>query len=511
MMAVVLKKILLLTGVAMVLALDTMAQQKNYFETSPGIVEAYENIKMLKLDKAQHILDSLKVVEPHNMTVYHIENYIDFFRVFINEDYEEFVALEKNGKYRIKKIKSGDKNSPYYRFALAEVKLQWALSRSKFEEFFKAIREINSALSLLTENKKLFPGFALNNKSLSVIHAYLGTLTGFKARLLRFLSSNYKGTIQQGAEEIKTLMDYCDDNYCLFKDEVYTIASYIAYFLENDKNKAWEIIEKADLDTQNSPLACFVVAGMAQKTGKNDYAIEILLNKPESNDRLPFYYLDYMLGKSKLYRMDSDALSYLNKFVNNFSGINYIKDAYLKIAWYHYLFDEDKKGYKANIKKCISYGYKLIDEDKSAYKEARKRKAPDYALLKARLLFDGAYYKKALHYLLQYRDKYKNAAKPEYLEYQYRMGRILQMLNEDEAADYFLKTIEKGKKTKYYFACNAALQLGTIYEAKGRFSEAEKYYNLCLDLNPEEYKNSLHQRAVAGLERIKQKTNTDDE
>ena len=501
-----LKRFLFVTILWLGFFYNISAQQENYFDISPGIVAAYKNIKMLKLDRAQHILDSLKEAEPHNMTVYHIENYIDFFRVFINEDYEEFAALEKNKNYRIKKIKSGDKNSPYYRFALAEVKLQWALSRSKFEEYFTAIREINSALSLLNENKKLFPSFALNNKSLSVIHAYLGTLTGFKAKLLRFISGNYKGTIQQGAQEIKILMDYCDTNYCLFKDEVYSIASYLAYFLENDKQKAWDIVEKGALDVKNSPLACFVVAGMAQKTGKNDYAIEVLLNKPESSGRLPFYYLDYMLGKSKLYRMDEDALYYMEKFVNNFNGINYLKDAYLKIAWYHYLFDDDKKKYHANIEKCISRGNKLMDEDKSAFKEARKKKEPDYALLKARLLFDGAYYKKALDYLLQYKDKYENAGKPEYLEYQYRMGRILQMLEDDEATAYFQRTIEKGKKTKYYFACNAALQLGTIYENKGRFSEAEKYYNLCLDLNPEEYKNSLHQRAVAGLERIKDKT-----
>lgn len=109
------------------------------------------------------------------MMVYHIEDYIDFYKIFINEDYNEFVELEKNKNIRLSKIASGDKKSPYYRFCEAEIKLHWALGRLKFEEYFTTLKELKSAHDLLTENSKLYPDFAINKKSLSAIHALVGT------------------------------------------------------------------------------------------------------------------------------------------------------------------------------------------------------------------------------------------------------------------------------------------------------------------------------------------------
>ena len=83
---------------------------------------------------------------------------IHFFEVFINEDKERFKVLEKNKEKRIDRIKSGDPKSPFYRFSQAEIHLQWALARSKFNQKFKASRELLNANSLLEENAILYPG-----------------------------------------------------------------------------------------------------------------------------------------------------------------------------------------------------------------------------------------------------------------------------------------------------------------------------------------------------------------
>ncbi len=480
-----------------------LLNSQNYYNLNKDLRSAYTNILNLNLEKGQKILDSLKYAEPENMAVYHIENYIDFFRIFINEDTREFSKLEENKDFRLKKLRTIDKKSPYYKFSIAEVYLQWALSRLKFEEYFTALREIDKAYDLLEENRERFPEFVLNNKSLSIIHAVIGTLPDTYKTLLKFFS-NLDGTISQGSDEIGNVLSFSRKNNFFFKDEAYTIAIFMAFHLENDPVKAWKIVKEANLDVSNSPLACFVVANMAQKTGRNDYAIQILEKKPDSHSKLPFYYLDYMLGKSYLYKMDTRAINYLNYFVNNFNGKNYIKDAYLKIAWYEYVKNHSEEGYWKNIEKCASKGEKIVDEDKSAYKEAMKAILPDSILLKARILFDGAYYLKAYSYLVRNENKFVNKGDKS-LEFYYRMGRVLEELNSFEALKYFEKTIELGKDNKLYFACNAAMQTGVIYEKMKKYKEAENFYKMCLGMNPEEYKNSIHQKAKAGLIRIKSK------
>jgi len=498
----IIKRILLPAGFFFIFVLSGNLNAQKYFSITPGIKYAYRTITYLQLDKAQQILDSLKIAEPGNMLIYHIENYIDFYRIFINEDEDEFEKLRNNKDYRIEKIESGDKDSPYYQFSKAEITLQWAIVRLKFGENAKAAFEVRSAFKALKKNQKKFPGFVANYKSLSVIHALTGTLTGLNKTIFTTITG-IDGTIKQGASEIKKLIEYTKNNYFLFKDESYTIASFIAFHLENDKEKAWKLINEANLDIKNSPLACFVLANMAQKTGKNEFAIKILENKPNNPGQLSFYYLDYMLGKSLLYKSDRMAYYYLKRFVDNFNGINYIKDAYLKLAWFELIVNNDEKAYWQNIAKCISEGASIVDEDKTAKKVAFKSVLPNPVLLKARLLYDGSYYDDAYSVLIKNKKLCLNSYTNR-LEFNYRMGRVLQALNNyDEAIKYFENAVKTGEGTNSHFVCNSLLQMGVIYEKLSKYKQAKKYYKNCLDIDSDEYKNSIHQKAKAGLIRIK--------
>jgi hypothetical protein len=49
---------------------------------------------------------------------------------------------------------------------------------------------------------------------------------------------------------------------------------------------------------------------------------------------------------------------------------------------------------------------------------------PNILLLKARLLFDGGYYRKALNLLISNRDKLESLSIEQQTEYHYRLGRI---------------------------------------------------------------------------------------
>jgi len=141
------------------------SQAAAYFEYTDDAKQAYNLALSLRFDEARTAIQKIKYNDPENLVIHSIENYIDFFTIFINEDKEEFSRLEKNKSLRLNEIKAGSEDSPYYLFAQAEINLQWALARLKFEEYFTAFQEVSKAYKQLNKNQERYPDFIANKKS----------------------------------------------------------------------------------------------------------------------------------------------------------------------------------------------------------------------------------------------------------------------------------------------------------------------------------------------------------
>ena len=90
----------------------------------------------------------------------------------------------------------------------------------------------------------------------------------------------------------------------------------------------------------------------------------------------------------------------------------------------------------------------------------------------------------------------------EKCELAYRLGRIYDGLGRgDEAIVAYLTTIKTGEQLPAYYAARAALQAGYIYEGRGERDKAIAFFQKCLSLKDHDYKNSLDQRAKAGIAR----------
>lgn len=468
------------------------------FRFTPELKTAYDAILSLRLEEGQRLIEQIKIEDPNNALVYLVEDYIDFFTVFIGEEESDFKRLEKNKKIRLEKIKKASKASPYYLYSQAEINLHWALIRTKFEQKFKAFNEINTAYDLLNENHNKYPDFIANKKSLGVLHAALGTIPD-KYKWGVKLLSGMAGDIQQGCIELEEVIDYGNKNQFLFKEETLVLYAFMQLHLKNDSDKAYRLIKNARLQTDNNPLACFVKANVAMRSGHTDEAIELLLNRPKGDQYFPFHYLDFTLGLAKLQRLDDDADLYLKQFIKNFSGRNYIKEAYQKLAWYNLIIG-NKRGYEENVQECIYSGFSIIDEDKNAKREALKGQVPHMELLKVRMLTDGGYYSRALE-LIENLDI--GFSEEEYLQYQYRKARLLhQLFKYEEAIVGYESILDTWRDNESYMICNSALQVGLIKEAQEDYNEAKRYFKLALSIDPEQYKTGLHQKAKAGLNRV---------
>lgn len=475
------------------LFLPVFGSAQSHYTFTAQLEEAYEAAISLRLDRSQEIIEKAKAEDPENLLNYYVEDYIDFFRIFITEEKAIFTKALPNKDLRIEKLRSGPEDSPYHLFTRAEVHLHWAAARLKFDYKFEAGREIYKAYHLLKENEERFPDFKENKKSLSIIHSLAASIPAWARTII-----GIEGSVELGTQEIEELIQYAREEDNVYYAEAVGIYSYILSYLANEPEKAYQVLMNSGLQPEKSPFICFLMATMAHNTGRNDQAITLLQNRPTGADYLEFDYLVFLLGKYKLYRLDEDAEKYIDMFLNRFGGRHFIKEAYQKKAWYDWVLHDDAEGYYDNMQLLKRKGYALIDEDKSAQNEANTSSLPDRILLRARILFDGGYYEQA-HKLLTTHTY--SPTHPEYITYLYRLGRTQQALDMSLKALGSFKNVLAIDKSSY-MACNAALQCGFIHEDKANFDKAKFFYNLCLDISPENYKESLHQKAKSGLDRI---------
>ncbi len=491
--------------ILLILALFTIRAEAS-FTFNDNCKKAYTDVMCLRFDQADNRMLAERKLNPGNQVPYIIDNYIDFLKVLIGEEENDFEHLINNRDVRLQKLAVDGKNSPWYLYSQSLIFLQSGVARIKFKEYVKAGLDINRAYRLLIENKRLYPDFVMNKAGLGILHSLIGTVPSKYSWAVHSL--RFEGTIPEGNSEIKEAYEQIasDPQLDFLLPEAAFLLSFVTLNLSADVPAAISLAEKLNISAHSplmheSPLLIYMFANIYSKAGENDKVIKILSSRPLTADSYPFHYLNYMLGVAKLNRLDADACYPLLNFLGSFKGMNYIRSAYMHLAWY-YLIENEPQQYNIYIERIKYRGNDQVDNDREALTFANQNQKPDLTLLKARLLFDGGYYARALHAL----DGFKPTDEKDGIEYTYRLGRIYHNRGDtDEAIPYYKAAIATGDKLPYYFAANSALQLGIIYEQQDNFSQARLYYSKVLDMNFDEYQFSISNKAQAGLNRIKGK------
>ncbi|MFN4081059.1 MAG: tetratricopeptide repeat protein [Saprospiraceae bacterium] len=484
------------------LSLTTVAlSAPKTYTPSPGVKDAYQKAVRLRLGEARSAIEALKKSEPDNLFPIFIANYVDFLTAFLSDAPSDYNRLSKGMSPRLSQLAKGDPRSPWHLYAQAEIRFQWALLRGRFNNYMSSLSEIKQASALLEENARRHPDFAPNKKSLALIHALAGS-TPEEYRWMLKAAGGLSGSVQQGMREMAELIAFAEQNEYLFEDEARFLYAYMQLYIDNKPDAAWSTLRKKSPNPATEPLAAYLTASMAMRIGKNDEAIALLSALPQSPPYTPIPYRDFLLGQAKLARLDADADKPLLRFVNRFKGETGVKEAYQKLAW-HALIHNDRQGYHKYMSLVKTKGAQQSDTDKQALREAESGLTPDPDLLRARLLFDGGYYNKAFALLRDKSATYAAADERFRLEYDYRMGRIAHKLERfAEAEKHYKQTIRNGQKSPAHYACNAALQLGEMYEQQQQPALAREAYRQCLSISPEDYAAALHARAKAGLARV---------
>jgi len=459
----------------------------------------YESITSLRIPEARKWIVTDKKNNPNNLSYPLLESYADFYQLFLNENVQEYNQLYPNFKNRIELFESGPQTSPYYLYCLGLAHLHKSLVAIRFDKNWEAALDFRKAYLYFKENKRKYPKFTPNDVYLGILTTVIGTIPKGYQWMANVLGLS--GKISDGNAMVLKYINSKDELRDRARNEALLVYPYLLMNFEGNKEKTFDFIHKNNYDFKNNQMHAYMATNLYLNHQQSAKALAIVteLNDADAYLKLPFWQLE--IGYANLNELKLDnAQKAFTEFIATFKGNFYVKDAYERLSWIAYLQGDMRKAtaYRAAVLKS---GNQITDADKQAYQNAKSGKWPNPILLRARLLSDGGYQSQALSSLAG-KTSIDFPSESEKTEFAYRLGRIYDLMGQDEQAiKFYTSAIEKGNGLTDYFAARAALQIGLIYEQKNNFSKAIQYFNTCIDMKNHAFKNSLDQKAKSGIQR----------
>ncbi len=479
-------------------SLPSYGQVQYTFDFNPVCRKAYDEIIQLKLNSGKELLETEKKVHPGNLIPYFLDNYIDFFTLFFNEDPAEYKIRKPSMDQRLLLMKKGDPLSPFYLFTKSVIYFQWAAVEIKFGERWDAAWAFRKSFLSGKENLDKFPEFQPSRMLLGSMQVAAGTIPPGYQWLSSLLGIH--GSIEDGMRNIKEVLNNPEPFAAVFHNEAAFYYLYLEFYILNRRDSVFQYIRQQKWDTRTNHLFAYLVANLSLNNQDASVTEKIISHLYQDPAYLEMPIWDMQMGYAKADRIDKESIFYLDRFLLHFKGKFYVKDVLQKISWIYYLQHETDKA-NATRARILVMGNTETDADKQAMKEAESGRWPNESLLKARLLDDGGYYAQALQ-VLSGKQLSSFSDIQDQLEYSYRIGRIYDALGrKSEAIIAYQQALQLGQNRKEYYGARAALQMGYIYESRGDKKTARIFFKKVLDMKSHDYKNALDQKAKAGIER----------
>ncbi len=459
----------------------------------------YESITSLRIPEAKKWIVADKKNNSHNLSYPLLESYADFYQLFLNENIQEYNQLYPNFKSRIELFEKGPQNSPYYLYSLGLAHLHKSLVAIRFDKNWEAALDFRKAYLNFKENKRKYPKFTPNDVYLGILTTAIGTIPKGYQWMANVLGLS--GKISEGNAMVLRYINSKDELSERARNEALLVYPYLIMNFEGNKEKTFDFIHKNNYDFKNNQMHAYMATNLYLNHQQSAKALAIVteLNDADAYLKLPFWQLE--IGYANLNELKLDkAHKAFTEFIATFKGNFYVKDAYERLSWIAYLQGDMRKA-NAYRTAVLKNGNQITDADKQAYQNAKSGKWPNPILLRARLLSDGGYQSQALSSLAG-KTSIDFPSESEKTEFAYRLGRIYDLMGQDEQAiKFYTSAIEKGIGLTDYFAARAALQIGMIYEQKNNFTKAIQYFNTCIEMKNHAFKNSLDQKAKSGIQR----------
>lgn len=472
-----------------------------HYKYTQNCSRAYQSYLSMDTDKGDRMLKQELLSDPYNLMATYVADYKDCILLLFNGDKRDYSQLKHHQNERLKLLERGDEYSPWHRLCKAGIYMHWAFVHLRFNEKLDAASCFRKSFLLLKENEKLYPSFSYNDIFFGIEQATVGAIPdNFKWIATLF---GMRGDVNRGIGMINKFVNSHKKGDPLY-EEALVYSAYMHYYLMSDKEKAWTIVTSNDFDTENNLINSFVKANIALNYRKAEEAKKVLEHAATISGYADYPVFEYEYGYALLHKLDTDAITHFRRFLKNYNGKMFVKDAWQKSAYYYYIFDNNAKAEECR-KRILSESNDITDSDKQALRFAEHGTWPHRTLLKVQLLTDGGYYNKAIA-LLKTTNEASYTSVAHKLEYYFRQARVQDELGDAAAAIInYKKAIEIGKDRQEQFAARSALQLGFLYEDAGATNKAVAMYELALSMKNHDFQNSIDQQAKAGINRLTQK------
>ncbi|MCU0431553.1 MAG: tetratricopeptide repeat protein [Cytophagaceae bacterium] len=474
------------------------AQSDLTFQWSASHRQAYLHILDLKINAAQVLISAGSTAEPENLLWDYLANTCEAADVFVSEDPIKYKNYSQQYEKRIDKLEDSKSTSEWKRFVIGELKMQHGALKLKFKEEMEALYLLRQAFKMLEEQRKEFPDFLPAYKTLGSLHILFGSIPDKYLWITDLIGVK---------ADIKTGLDYLskvEKSNTDFREEASLLLTVFHNFVLNYPDNRLHVLELQIKSRPQSLLFRYIYATLLIKHSQGAKALETLTSMQVGSEYPAFPYLSLLKAELYLYKGQyKDARKEFQTYLKQFKGKNSIKDAWLKIALC-YLFEGNEKEARSALQEVLKVGQEVYDSDKYAQRIAETGELPDKVLSQVRFYTDGGYYTEA-EKLLATISSSNYHRKKDKLEYYYRTARLYHKQGKwSDAKTYYEKTIQLNGDDSFYFAPNAALQLGYILENEKNKTAAKEYFEKALKYKNHEYKNSIDNKAKAALNRLKE-------
>ncbi len=466
----------------------------NTWQFDPQLERIYKLVLNLDMDQAQAELSKLKSAnELHKL---YVQSLLETADILITEDDKRFDKINSSFKERIERFNQAPETAETL-FLKAELSLQRGFNLLNLGQELNAVLAIRQAYQATQECIKKYPNFIPIKKTYGVIQVMVGSIPDKYQWFMSLLGM--RGSVKVGQKQLEELR--------LSKSSLSLEATILFFaikgFINQQFGEAAKGFQECLKEDPDNRLLLFLGVNMLMKDSKSEEALKLIRALDARPHGLQMAYIEYLRAEALLERGDYNlAITAYQKFLKDYKSQSYRKDSYFKIALCYFLLNDMPKA-KENFEIAKRTGKDTADPDKYAAAMLQENAFPNQKILKARFYTDGGYYSEAKEMLKSIAPADLHTPK-DLTEFYYRKGRLAHKTEDLSSAKVFYQqTIDMSGAQPWYFAPNAALQLGYISQAQGDLASAKKYFEKALSYKRYEYKNGIDTKAKSALEQLK--------
>ncbi|WP_324678744.1 DUF3808 domain-containing protein [Hymenobacter sp. GOD-10R] len=460
----------------------------------PEARRAYAEVLKLRPEPARTIL---RAAPPTAASTLLVADCADFTELMISQEAAGYAKAVEAQDRRLEQLAHSNEQGPLPRYAAAEIRLHQAASQVTFGHEVQGAWNLRQAYLQMQAVVQRYPNFLPARKTLGLCQFFIGALPPGYRWFLKLLGLT--GSTDAGLQNLGLAAQRPND----FQPEAQILLALIQESYYKRPEEATQLLTRLAAQQPTNLLYTYLAISLHKRQHQTEQALAAYRARPAGTSYLLLPYLHHMAADLLLYQGKYAAAERANQvFLEQYHGQHYRKDAAFKLYLAAWLGGNTSAAdrYRQQIN---ATGRTVVEEDAYAQRFYDDELPLNRVLTRARLQIDGGYYREALATLRIFSPVNATPLRDQ-LEWPYRRARAYHGLGLlDSARLFYTRTIALAGQAPYYFAPQAALQMGYLCQVNGELHLARVYFQKVLDSPKHEYKNSTDTKAKIALASLK--------